>query len=72
LLVSRAREDISEGTNDIFMSQRSKSSEYMMKFNIYFICGILRTHPLEAGYNTSTVAPRIIEGDEEGTWALGV
>jgi hypothetical protein len=71
LLVSRAREDISEGTNYIFMSPRSKSSENV-KFNIYFIFGILTTLRVEAGWNTSTVAPRVVEDDEKGTWIPGV
>jgi hypothetical protein len=36
------------------------------------ISGIIQAYYLEAVWNTSTVALRVVEGDEKGTRCLGV
>jgi hypothetical protein len=43
-----------------------------MEFSLVFNQDRGRTIRVEAGSSTSTVALRVVEGDEKGTWCLGV
>jgi hypothetical protein len=50
------------------VNKKSPYSEHSISENYWFILSVLA----EAGYNTSTVALQVIEGDEMGTRYLGV